>query len=414
MTFADPILLLGLLLVPLALLVYRVVQRRRSRYVVRFTNVDLLGNLVPRTPAWRRHVPPALYLGAIAALVLALARPSTTVAVPRNEATIILTMDVSGSMMADDVDPTRLAAAEKAASDFIDQLPATIKVGLVSFSTAPRVLVEPTTDRAQLRTALESLQARGGTALGDAITTSLEAAGLRPSGTGSGSAAPSAAPSESAGPSASAAPSAAPSGSPAPSGSGAPEAEKPVVATVLLSDGANSTGEMEPLPAAEQAAALGVPIYTIALGTADGVVTVPDDQGQLHTLNVPPDTETLAAIAETTGGRAFEAPTASDLSPDLPIPRNEDRLHDRGARGDAVVRRGRSAARRRRRGAGRALVQPVPVMPSTTAEREPCHGGGAGRGGAPDPDRWGRSGPLPATDGVAAQTRRPEVPMQDR
>src|SRR5690349_1139242 len=156
MTFADPILLLlGLLLVPLALLVYRVVQGRRSRYVVRFTNVDLLGNLVPRTPAWRRHVPPGLYLGAMAALVLALARPSMAVAVPRNEATIILTMDVSGSMMADDVDPTRLAAAEKAASDFIDQLPATIKVGLVSFSTAPRILVEPTTDRAQVRAALE-------------------------------------------------------------------------------------------------------------------------------------------------------------------------------------------------------------------------------------------------------------------
>ena len=86
------------------------------------------------------------------------------------------------------------------------------------------------------------------------------------------------------------------------------------MATVLLSDGANSTGELEPIPAAELAAALGVPVYTIALGTADGVVTVPDDQGQLHTLNVPPDTDTLAAIAETTGGRSFEAPTAGDLA----------------------------------------------------------------------------------------------------
>ena len=83
---------------------------------------------------------------------------------------------------------------------------------------------------------------------------------------------------------------------------------------MLLSDGKNSTGDMEPLPAAELAAALNVPIYTIALATADGVVTVPDDQGQLHTLNVPPDTETLAAIAETTGARAFQAPTAQDLA----------------------------------------------------------------------------------------------------
>ena len=117
MTFAEPLFLFALLLVPAALLLYRIVQRRRSRYVVRFTNVDLLGNLVPRTPAWRRHVPPALYLGAIAALVFALARPSMMVAVPREEATIILTMDVSGSMEATDVSPTRLDAAKEAASD---------------------------------------------------------------------------------------------------------------------------------------------------------------------------------------------------------------------------------------------------------------------------------------------------------
>jgi hypothetical protein len=100
---------------------------------------------------------------------------------------------------------------------------------------------------------------------------------------------------------------------PAPSGSGSPEKEKPIVATVLLSDGANSTGAVEPIPAAEEAAALNVPIYTIALGTADGVVTVPDELGDLHTVNVPPDTETLAQIAETTGGRSFEAPSAKDL-----------------------------------------------------------------------------------------------------
>ncbi len=306
MTFADPILLLGLLLVPVALVVYRLIQRRRSRYAVRFTNVDLLGNLVPRTPAWRRHVPPAFYLVAMGALVFALARPSMTVAVPRDEATIILTMDVSGSMEATDVAPSRLAAAQKAASDFIDQLPATIKVGLVSFSTAPRVLVSPTTDRAQLHQALDGLRARGGTALGDAIATSLEAAGLDPSGVTT-------APSPSASPAQSG--STAPSATPAPSGSAGPRTTtSPVVANVLLSDGANSTGALEPLPAAELAAALGVPVYTIALGTADGVVTVPDDQGQLHTLNVPPDTETLAAIAETTGGRYFEAPTAKDLA----------------------------------------------------------------------------------------------------
>jgi Ca-activated chloride channel family protein len=304
MTFADPILLLGLLLVPVALIGYRLIQRRRSRYAVRFTNVDLLGNLVPRTPAWRRHVPPALYVVAMAALVLALARPSMAVQIPREEATIILTMDVSGSMMATDVAPSRLAAAKQAANNFVDQLPAGVKVGLVAFSTAPRTVVAPTTDRAAVHQGIANLQARGGTALGDAIATSLEAAGLDTSGA---TANPT--------PTPSADPSAGASASPAPSASGAPgSTTEPVIATVLLSDGANSTGELEPIPAAEMAAALGVPIYTIALGTADGVVTVPDNNGDLHTLNVPPDTETLAAIAETTGGRAFEAPTAKDLA----------------------------------------------------------------------------------------------------
>jgi Ca-activated chloride channel family protein len=304
MTFADPILLAGLLLVPVALVVYRLIQRRRSRYAVRFTNVALLENLVPKTPAWRRHVPPALYLVAIAALVIALARPSMAVAVPREEATIILTMDVSGSMMATDVAPSRLAAAKQAASEFVRGLPAGVKVGLVAFSTAPRVLVPPTTDRAAIQGGIDDLEARGGTALGDAIVTSLQAAGLDPSAGGSV-----------AGPTPSVDPSPRPSASttPNPSASATP-AEEPVIATVLLSDGANSTGELEPLPAAEMAAGLNVQIYTIALGTADGVVTVPDDAGALHTVNVPPDTETLAAIAETTGGRAFEAPTAGDLA----------------------------------------------------------------------------------------------------
>jgi Ca-activated chloride channel family protein len=306
MTFADPILLLGLLLVPAALVLYRLVQRRRSRYAVRFTNVDLLGNLVPRTPAWRRHVPPAFYVAAMAALVLALARPSMAMQVPREEATIILTMDVSGSMTATDVTPTRLAAAKQAASDFVDQLPSTVKISLVAFSTAPRVVVAATTDRAAVHAGIDGLQARGGTALGDAIASSLEAAGLEPSAAGS---APSTTPTPD--PSAPAASSPASGG---PSASGDPSAEAPVVAMVLLSDGANSVGDLEPIPAAEMAAALNVPVYTIALGTADGTVTVPDDLGQLHTLNVPPDTETLAQIAEITGARAFEAPTAQDLA----------------------------------------------------------------------------------------------------
>jgi Ca-activated chloride channel homolog len=315
MTFAEPLLLIVLLGVPLALLGYLFVQRRRSRYVVRFTNVDLLANLVPNTPAWRRHVPPALYLAAMVALVIALARPSAMVAVPREDATIILAMDTSGSMLATDVAPSRLASARQAAAAFVDQLPPTFQVGLVTFSTSAGVAVRPTTDRAEIHAALDSLVADGGTALGDAIGTSTDlarevidtaatAAG-GPSGT-----TPSPDPNASGAPSsASPSPSASPSASPSPANDGEP----PLVATVLLSDGSNSTGDLEPAAAARDAAAIGMPVYTIALGTADGVVTVQDEFGMSHTVEVPPDTDTLAAIAETTDARSFQAPTASDL-----------------------------------------------------------------------------------------------------
>jgi Ca-activated chloride channel homolog len=308
MTFASPLLLLALLLVPLALVAYLLVQRRRSRYAVRFTNVDLLANIVPKSPRWRRHVPPALYLVAIATLGIALARPSMTVAVPRDEATVVLAMDVSGSMQATDVNPSRLDAAKAAATTFVDQLPAGFRVGVVAFATDARIVLAPTSDRAQVHGAIANLTAGGGTALGDAIALSMQAAnaGRTSPATGSG---PN-------GPAASLPPAA---GAPAPGASSpatgsSSQADAPLAATVLLSDGANSTGSLEPLQAASEAAAAGMPVYTIALGTADGVVDVPDDQGVMHHLAVPPDPETLASIAETTGARSFQAPTATDLA----------------------------------------------------------------------------------------------------
>jgi Ca-activated chloride channel family protein len=307
MTFADPILLLALLVVPLALVGYLLVQRRRNRYVVRFTNVSLLENLVPKRPSWRRHVPVALYLAAVAALAIALARPSMVVPVPREEATVILTMDVSGSMEATDVDPTRIDAAKAAATEFVDNLPAGFKVGLVAFSTQARLVLAPTTDRAQAHAAIDGLRADGGTALGDAIDLSLQAAGL-----GSGSAAknPAAGVLPSPSPGGSATPD--PSASPAPS-AGTDDNGAPLTALVLLSDGKSSTGRMDPLDAADEAARAGVPVYTIALGTDSGQVTVADQFGQPHTIPVPPDSATLADIAERTGARSFEAPSSSDL-----------------------------------------------------------------------------------------------------
>jgi Ca-activated chloride channel family protein len=299
MTFAAPELLLVLLLVPAALAAYLLIQRRRTRYVVRFTNVALLENLVPRRPAWRRHVPTVLYLVAVALLGVALARPSMTVPVPREEATVVLTMDTSRSMLATDVDPDRLTAAKAAASDFIANLPEGFRVALVAFSTEARLVMPPTTDRAQLQAALDGLRADGGTALGDAIALSLEAADLATGATGHPAAADA---------------SPAPSASAAPGGDVGSTTEPPLDAPVLLRDGKNSTGQLEPLDAAADAAARGVPVYTIALGTQEGTVEVGDGMGGTETIEVPPDTQTLDEVASMTGGRFFEAPTSEDLA----------------------------------------------------------------------------------------------------
>jgi len=312
MNFLAPILLLGLLLVPVLVGLYLLVQRRRTRYAVRFTNLDLLANLAPKRPSWRRHVPAALYLVAIAFLVIGLARPTMVLAVPREDSTVLLAIDVSGSMKATDVSPTRLDAAKAAAHSFVKQLPAGIRVGIVSFATEPETVIEPTSDHAKLDEAIDSLKPRDGTAMGDAMMRVLDIAESIKADAGTGSTG-TPTPSPSADPSAAPDPSA----SPAPSASGAPvdgPSGEPLVAAILLSDGANSVGETEPLDAADRAAKLNVPVYTIALGTPNGTIQVRDDNGQLVTLDVPPDTETLAQIAEVTGATAFDAATAQDLS----------------------------------------------------------------------------------------------------
>ena len=176
MNFLAPEMLLGLLLIPLAIGFYLWAQRRRSRYAVRFTNLDLLANIAPPRPSWRRHLPAALYLGAIAALLIGLARPTMVLAVPREDATVVLAIDVSGSMRASDVSPTRLDAARASAQSFIDQLPPKIRVGLVAFASQPQTLVQPTTDRVQLKKALDSLRPKDGTAMGDALMQVLDIA----------------------------------------------------------------------------------------------------------------------------------------------------------------------------------------------------------------------------------------------
>jgi Ca-activated chloride channel family protein len=272
MSFAWPIALSGLALVALALIAYLVAQRRRRRYVVRFTNLDLLENVVADSPRWRRHIPAVLTLLALSALVVGMARPQVAVAVPREEATVILAMDSSGSMTATDVAPDRMTAAREAASSFVDGLPDGFRVGVVSFSNEADVVVPPTADHDEALRGLSALRADNGTALGDAIARSVD---LGVTSLDEQLAA-------------------------------AKSSETPVV-VLLLSDGANTTGDYEPLEAAQKAKDAGIPVYTVALGTDAGTVQGPDGYGGMRTIRVPPDPETLSKVAELTGGKFFEA-----------------------------------------------------------------------------------------------------------
>jgi Ca-activated chloride channel homolog len=285
-----PGLLWALLLVPVALAAYLLSQRRRSRYTVRFTNLDLLANVVSAKPGWRRHVPPAFYLLALAALLVSLARPQALALVPKEQATVVLVMDVSGSMNATDVVPTRLVSSQRAASGFVEQLPDRFRVGIVSFASTAQTLTRPTTDRVAVYESIESLHAEGATAMGDGIERALDV--KRP---------------PTPGPSSNAARPAPNSGAQQGSGSDAP------LVVLLLSDGANTQGRTQPMEAAANAKALGVPVFTIALGTDQGMVDVPDETGNLRRIPVPPDKLTLQRIAETTGGRFFAAPSTRDL-----------------------------------------------------------------------------------------------------
>jgi Ca-activated chloride channel family protein len=274
-SFGNPFLLWGLLLIPIALLAYIFLQRRRIKYAARFTNLDLLANVVDASPGRRRHVPATFAVLALAALIVAMARPQAVVAVPRDDATVLLTMDTSASMTATDVPPTRLEAAKSASLSFLDLLPDRFRVGLVSFSSIVSVLEEPSDDREAVRSALDRLEGDVGTALGDAIVESVALA-------------------------------------PDPEEQDELSGGKPLFAILLLSDGANSVGR-EPLDVLDEAKEAGVPIHSIAFGTPSGTVEITNDFGVTQTYSVPPDPATLRQVAEETGGRFFEAPTEADL-----------------------------------------------------------------------------------------------------
>ena len=275
MSFQQPLLLL--LLLPVAALIgaYIFLQQRRRHYAVRFTNIELLSSVVPKRPGWRRHVPAAAVGVSLVALTLGLAHPVHETPVAHESKIVMLDIDVSRSMEATDVSPTRLKAAAEAAQEFVRGLPQDYQVGLVSFSNTAKIVVSPTADHEEVVKAIGGLQPEASTATGDAVMASLQAieAAWAAAGVESGS------------------------------------SDKTKSATiVMLSDGAQKVGT--PLSdAATAAAAAGVPVSTITFGTPTGVVTVPGGA----VVQVPHDPAAMAELAKTTGGRAFDAASADQL-----------------------------------------------------------------------------------------------------
>jgi Ca-activated chloride channel family protein len=271
MTFQAPLWLLGLLVVAALVTYYVVLQLRRQAYAARFTNVALLGSLVPKRPGWRRHVAFGLVALGIATLVVSLAEPSTEVRVPRERATVMMAVDVSLSMEARDVEPSRFRAMQKAAQEFVDILPERINLGLVAFSGTASTLVPPTTDRDQVRGAIGNLELAESTAIGEAVFTSLTAIQNFQSSLA------------------------------------AEGQEAPPARIVLLSDGFITVGRD-----ADQAIAaakdVSVPVSTIAFGTDYGTLDLDGES-----VPVPVDRATLEQIADETGGSFSAATSAEEL-----------------------------------------------------------------------------------------------------
>ncbi len=265
MSFASPLVLLSIAALPALVAAYAWVRRRPGRYSARFPGVPVLAGAVAATPLWRRHVPAAVAALALVALAVALARPHATVAVPVERASVVLVTDASRSMLATDVEPSRMDAARGAAEAFLDGVPDELRVGAVGFSTTPRSIVAPSHDREGVRAHLASLDADGGTATGDGLAEALRLLESQ-------------------------------------------DNRRPPAAVVLLSDGKTTTGR-NPVDVARRARAAEVPIYTVALGTAGG--TIMGSSGAL--LPVPPDPETMAEIAAASGGESFDVEDADQL-----------------------------------------------------------------------------------------------------
>jgi Ca-activated chloride channel family protein len=272
-SFQWPLALVALVVIPGLAAAYVLRERRRDRAVAQFTRPALLPNLVESAPGWRRHLPLAIFLLALTAMVVGVARPHAMRSVQREEATVMLAIDTSLSMRADDVRPTRLAAAREAARTFLAKLPEKFRVGVVGFSGRAYVALPPTEDRVLARRALRSLRPGEGTSLGDAIALATQL-GRRQRG---------------------------------------PDGTIPPTAILVISDGAQMSGRTTPEVAAQRARSQRIPIYAIVLGTDDGVITVDLAGGFQAQIRVPPNPETLRLLARATGGRLFTAPNDERL-----------------------------------------------------------------------------------------------------
>jgi Ca-activated chloride channel family protein len=274
MSFARPLALLALAAVPVLVLGWLALERRRRAGAARFTRLALLPNLVDALPGRRRVIPQALFLLALTALIVGMARPHAHITVPRHEATVVLAIDVSKSMSATDVPPSRLLAAENAANALVDRVPRSYDVALVAFATHAFVAVPPTTDRTLVHTAIDDLRYGEATALGDAIVIAARL-GQRARAT---------------------------------------DGTVPPESVLLISDGARQGGRTTPLAAAAKAKALGVPVSSVLVGTPGGIVNEQLVGGFKEQIRVPPDPTTLRQIARATGGEYFQARTPSELA----------------------------------------------------------------------------------------------------
>jgi Ca-activated chloride channel family protein len=296
MFFQWPTMLWLLLLIPVLLFLYILAQLRRQKYALRFASLSLVRDAIGRGPGFRRHIPPLLFLLALGVVIVALARPVAVVTLPKQEGIVILTFDVSGSMQADDVKPTRLDAAKTAARSFVDKEPAGVLIGVVAFSDNGSMVQTPTDDKTAVLAAINRLQPQRATAIGRGLLSSIEAidapaneeaAGFNPRfQRGAVPATP----------------------TPTPTPTPMPKGQYQPAIVILLSDGEN-TANPAPLQVIDELVNRGIRVYTIGLGTAAGTVLKIEGMS----VRVRLDEATLQQIAAQTNGQYFNATTEKDL-----------------------------------------------------------------------------------------------------